>query len=247
MEKYTDYNDFAYIYDRYWGDFAIKILPILEALVLKDFPKGTRMLDLCCGTGQLAGELTRQGYEVTGIDSSDGMLKYARLNAPTTPFIPSDVRSFMLMARFNVAFCTFDSLNHMMTLDDLETVFNNVYRQLEAKGIFVFDMNLESGFLDRWVQPFNIIDDEMVVMVNSHYQPEEKLATANITAFRNDEEDSDKWLRSDLTLTQRAYSIHEIFETLAAVGFVHLEVFDAKEDFKMNDQMGRAFFRAQKR
>jgi SAM-dependent methyltransferase len=244
MEKYTDYNDFAYIYNRYWGDFPLQIMPVLEELVLKNFPAGTRILDVCCGTGQLAGELIKRGYEVTGIDSSDQMLKYARENAPTTPFIPTDARAFMLMARFNIAFSTFDSLNHLLTLDDLEMVFNNVYRQLETSGIFVFDMNLESGFLNRWIQPVNIADDDAAVMVNSRYDQDEKLATADITMFKR--EDEECWKRSDVTLTQRAYSIHEVFETLAAVGFIHLEVFDAVEDFKL-DQVGRAFFRAKKR
>ena len=146
MEKYTAYDDFAYVYNRFWGNFPLEIMPILEELVLKDFPKNTRILDLCCGTGQLARALSDQGYEVTGIDSSEQMLKFARLNAPTVPFIPSDVRSFMLMARFNVAFSTFDSLNHIMELDELEQIFGHVYRQLETNGVFIFDMNQKSRF-----------------------------------------------------------------------------------------------------
>ena len=32
------------------------------------------MLDLCCGTGLLAGELIARGYEVVGVDASDAML-----------------------------------------------------------------------------------------------------------------------------------------------------------------------------
>ena len=244
MEKYTDYDAFADVYNRYWGDFPLQIMPILEELVLKDFPKGARVLDVCCGTGQLAGELTEQGYEVTGVDGSDQMLKYARGNAPTTAFIPADVRSFMLMARFNIAFSTFDSLNHLLTLDDLELVFNNVFRQLETNGVFVFDMNLESGFLHRWVQPVNIADEDVAVMINSRYDNEDKLATADITMFMLDGDEC--WQRSEVTLTQRAYTIHEIFETLAAVGFIHLEVFDATQDFNL-PQVGRAFFRAKKR
>ena len=81
-------------------------------------------------------------------------------------------------------------------------------------------------------------------MINSRYDKDEKLATADITMFMQQEDQS--WKRSDVTLTQRAYSIHEIFETLAAVGFIHLEVFDAVQDFNL-DQVGRAFFRAKKR
>ncbi len=244
MQKYTAYNNFAYVYNRFWGEFPITILPILEEIVLKDFPQNTRILDLCCGTGQLAAELTKQGYEVTGIDSSEQMLKYARMNAPTTAFIPSDVRSFMLMARFNVAFSTFDSLNHVLEIGELEQVFGHVYRQLETNGVFVFDMNLEPGFLHRWTVPFQIVEDDVVVIVKSDYDVEQKLATGNITTFTQNEDNL--WERNDVVLVQRAYTIQEIFETLASVGFIGLEVFDAVEDFKL-DQVGRAFFRARKR
>ena len=244
MQKYTAYNNFAYVYNRFWGEFPVTILPILEDLVLKDFPKNTRILDLCCGTGQLAAELTKQGYEVTGIDSSEQMLKYARMNSPTTAFIPSDVRSFMLMARFNVAFSTFDSLNHVLEIDELEQVFGHVYRQLETNGVFIFDMNLEPGFLHRWTVPIQIVEDDVVVIINSDYDVEEKLATGNITTFTQN--DDNWWERNDVVLVQRAYSIQKIFETLASVGFIGLEVFDAVEDFKL-DQVGRAFFRARKR
>ena len=36
------------------------------------------MLDLCCGTGLLAGELVARGYDVVGVDASDAMLALAR-------------------------------------------------------------------------------------------------------------------------------------------------------------------------
>lgn len=244
MAKYTDYDNFARAYNKHWGEFPLRILPVLEKLVLNDFPRGARILDICCGTGQLAAELSKRGYEVTGVDSSDDMLKYARANAPTTAFIPADVRQFMLMARFNVAFSTFDSLNHLMTIEDLEQVFANVFRQLETNGVFVFDMNVEEGFLQRWIGSFNIIEDDMVIIVNSNYKQEEKIAKAHITLFNQEEE---HWSRTNVELTQRAYTVQQLLETLASVGFIRLEVFDAAQDFNMTQQVGRVFIRAKKR
>ena len=42
-------------------------------------PEGVRsVLDLCCGTGLLAGELIARGYRVVGVDASDAMLALAR-------------------------------------------------------------------------------------------------------------------------------------------------------------------------
>ena len=42
-------------------------------------PQGVRsVLDLCCGTGLLAGELIARGYRVAGVDAADAMLALAR-------------------------------------------------------------------------------------------------------------------------------------------------------------------------
>src|SRR6266436_2799001 len=45
---------------------------------LADARPGERALDLCCGTGDVALALARQGVEVTGLDFSEAMLAIAR-------------------------------------------------------------------------------------------------------------------------------------------------------------------------
>ena len=49
-------------------------LQMIEARV----PKGSTILDVGCGTGHLAGELMRRGYQAMGVDFSEGMVNYAR-------------------------------------------------------------------------------------------------------------------------------------------------------------------------
>jgi len=245
MDRYSDYDDFARIYNRYWGGFSTQILPILEQLALKDVPEGVAILDLCCGAGQLASELTKRGYRVAGVDGSKPMLDYARMNAPKAEFHLTDVRSLELPMVFDIALSTYDSLNHLLTLDDLRLVFHNVYRHLATEGIFVFDMNLESGFQSRWRGNFNIWSDDTAVITESNYDEAEKLATVNIIIFTQNDGDETLWRRNDVTLTQRAYSVDELTRALARASFVEIEVFDAQRDFKMRDE-GRAFFRAKK-
>ena len=245
MEHHADYDDFAQVYNRHWSGFSIHIVPILDQLALNGYPPGVAILDLCCGTGQLAGELTERGYKVAGVDASKQMLNHARINAPKAMFHCSDVRFFELPTDFAIAFSTFDSLNHLLTLDDLEKVFRNVYRQLETGGVFVFDMNLESGFQSRWVSPFNIWSENTVIVTESKYDDIEKLATASITIFTCKEADKSLWRRTDVTLTQRAYTVEELTKTLTSAGFTGVDVFDAHRDFEMR-QVGRAFFRAKK-
>ena len=49
---------------------------------LADLNPGDRALDICCGTGDIALRLAREGAEVTGLDFSEPMLNVARRRMP---------------------------------------------------------------------------------------------------------------------------------------------------------------------
>ena len=65
------------------------------------------MLDLCCGTGLLAGELIARGYRVAGVDAAEAMLAQARerlggevaLSRVTLPDLAVEVSSTRRSAR----------------------------------------------------------------------------------------------------------------------------------------------------
>lgn len=46
-----------------------------------NYDRSKKILDIGCGTGRHAIELTKRGYQVTGIDLSEGQLKRAREKA----------------------------------------------------------------------------------------------------------------------------------------------------------------------
>ena len=96
MNPYDAYDPFARVYNRHWGFFATRAYPILEHLVLEKLPPGCAVLDLCCGTGQLAAELSRRGYRTTGLDGSKRMIEIAKKNAPEVDFVVQDARNIAL-------------------------------------------------------------------------------------------------------------------------------------------------------
>ncbi len=51
---------------------------------------GDRVIDVCCGTGDLAVACAREGARVTGIDFSERMLERARRKAPQLEWIEGD-------------------------------------------------------------------------------------------------------------------------------------------------------------
>ena len=244
INRYDAYDPFARVYDQHWGFFATKAYPILEHLVLESLPPGCAILDLCCGTGQLAAELSRQGYRTTGLDASEGMIEIARKNAPDADFVVQDARGIALPRRFSAVFSTFDSLNHVMSLDELEQVFQRVFVVLEGGGYFVFDLNMEEGFRSRWRGSFEFVEDDHVCVVRSSHDANEKTGRLDVTLLELKGSD---WVRTDFPLVQRWYGEREIRERLRRAGFEELQSFDGNEPFLEGSlHEGRMFFVARR-
>src|SRR5918998_4495806 len=79
-------QDLAYIHDVGFGHLATNAAQVLlDALRRSGIVKG-QVIDLCCGSGLLARELTAAGYEVLGIDISEALLDMARERLPSAHF-----------------------------------------------------------------------------------------------------------------------------------------------------------------
>jgi len=237
MSRYTDYDLFADVYSRHWGGFATRVVPVLDRLVLEQLEPGSTILDLCCGTGQLAAMLTSRGFEVIGIDGSASMIDHARSNAPDARFVVSDARDFELEEPVDVVLSTFDSLNHLMTRADLERTFRRVAAALKPGGVFVFDLNMEEGFRARWRGSFGISGDEEVVVGRLSYDPARAMGTYEVTIMTLD---GTTWRRSDVSLSQRSYPEGDIRAALSEAGFIDIAMFESGDLGRT--EVGRSFF-----
>lgn len=217
----TPYDGMAWFYNRYWGgQFLDKIYPVIEQHILGHLQQGATILDLCCGTGQLAAKLNNQGYRVIGVDNSAEMLAFAQQNAPAAIFIESDARSFELPYQVDAVVSVFDSLNHIMTLDELGDVFRSVYSALLPGGSFLFDLNAEEGFVQRWKGTFNIVESDHLLAAKSSYDPESRVGRLELSMFRLI---NNGWIRQDEHFLQRSYTQEEITQALTSAGFRLIE------------------------
>src|SRR5436190_2055741 len=157
LQPGSEYDAFAWIYNRYMaGDFTRRALPAIERLLLRRLGSGDPILDLCCGTGQMARALSDRGYSVTGLDSSPRMLLFARENAPLCDFLLGDARQFSLAAMYAGVLSTFNSLAHLSSTEELQRVFRNVYATLCPGGTFVFDLSMEEAYYSNWRGAFSM-------------------------------------------------------------------------------------------
>ncbi len=227
-----------------WGeDFINRALLVMDKLLLRGLPMGARILDLCCGTGQLARILAERGFRVMGIDGSEEMLRHARSNAPSAEFMLGDARSLRLLPLYHAAVSTFDSLNHVMEARELREVFRHVHDALAEDGRFLFDLNMEAGYRARWRGTYAIVESDNVCVVRAAYDAERRIGRNDITMFR---EDAGGWRRSDVTLLQRCYPEGEVRSALEEAGFTDVQALDATEDLGMQGAVGRGFFLARK-
>jgi len=145
LKRVEAYSRLAEVYDEIvvdpchgeWASF-------LDELWSADAGGVRSVLDLCCGTGLLAGELVARGYRVVGVDASEAMLSLARdrlgsgvtLRRMTLPDL--DVEGV-----FDAVVSTFDGLNYLAPHQLRETMAS-VALLLRPGGWLAFDLHTDA-------------------------------------------------------------------------------------------------------
>jgi SAM-dependent methyltransferase len=108
---------------------------------------GGPVLDLACGTGRLAIMLSQHDFEITAIDSSEGMLNLFRDKLRAQPpevgrrirILNQRMSDFDLGTRFNTILCC-DAFFHNLTIEEQIRCLRRVASHLTADGRFVFNL-----------------------------------------------------------------------------------------------------------
>ena len=244
---------FAQVYNKRWINFARQVAPyLLDFYAQSDQASIHRsVLDLCCGTGQVARYFLEREYQVVGLDLSAAMLHYAREN--TQPYIVSgqarfvqaDATNFTLPDRFGLVISTFDALNHLPDLTALRQCFAAVAAVCD--GYFLFDLNTRVG-LRRW-NSIEVDDsrDDMTIVNHGIYDVTSDRAWLKVTGFvRNGE---GLYERFEQTVYNTIFAMSDVKTLLLETGWRDA-YFARRQDLKTPltdpEQEGRVFIVAQK-
>lgn len=103
------------------------------------------VLELGCGTGEIAIRLANLGKNVCATDISQDMLEVAKYKCidfkADVMLSRIDMCDFAVDTKLDLILCLCDSLNYVTNIKDVEQTFINVYRSLDAKGTFIFDVD----------------------------------------------------------------------------------------------------------
>ena len=102
------------------------------------------ILDLGCGTGSHAFALSRRGYDVVGIDRSEGMLAAAqerlRSEKGKVRFQQGDIRTIDPGQQFDAALIMFAVLGYQVENNDVLSALQTARRNLKPGGLLLFDI-----------------------------------------------------------------------------------------------------------
>ena len=137
--KYAEYYDLIY-QDKDYGKECDFIEEIFQKFSLR--PVKT-ILDGGCGTGGHAILLANRGYEVTGIDGSEIMIKRAKEKLGGSnlrlDFQKMDLRELDLGTKFDACVCMFAVIDYVTQTEEVLKVLENIRRHLEKDSLFIFD------------------------------------------------------------------------------------------------------------
>jgi len=189
------------------------------------------VLDLGCGTGELTGRLSDQGYDMIGVDASEDMLSEARGKAGgrSILYLQQDMRSFELYGTVRAVISSCDTMNYLLTEEDLEQVLRLVRNYLDPGGVFLFDMNTSYKYREL-IGDTTIAetrDDCAFIWENSWFE-DEKLNQYDLTLFERGT--GGLYRRSHELHTQRGWEMPEVRAAAERCG---LDWIAAYEDFTM--------------
>ena len=159
---------------------------------LKLVPKGGKILDLGCGSGRDSMNFMKLGYEVTAVDGSKELAKKASVLLGNEVIV-STFEELELKEKFHgIWACA--SLLHIKR-EDLKTVLNNLYNNLEDNGVFYMSFKYgEKEYVDDKNRYFNCFTDESIIsFINENtkfnildlYITEDKLGRVNEVKWVN--------------------------------------------------------------
>ncbi len=97
--------------------------------------KGAKVLDAGCGSGRDSDLLQSKGFDMIGMDISEGLIKEAKKAYPSIDFVVGDLLDLPFPDKNFEGIWAHASLVHLETQKDTEQAISEFYRVLKSQGV----------------------------------------------------------------------------------------------------------------
>ena len=201
--------------------------------------KSLKILDVGCGTGRHAIELSKRKYIVTGIDLSETQLTRAREKAESNnlkiDFQKQDARNLPFNNEFDIAIMLCEGGFPLMETDEMNfEILKSVTKSLREHGKFIFT-TLNGLF------PLYHSVEEFCASTSENGNATYRSNTFDLMTFRDHnitEFEDDFGNKKTLECNERYYMPSEIFWLLKSLRYKTIDIYGAKLGaFSRNDKL----------
>ncbi len=209
----------------------------IEREIVQD--RSLKILDIGCGTGRHAIELTKRGYNVTGVDLSENQIKRAREKAQEAgvivDFQTQDARNLPFENEFDLAIMLCEGGFSLMETDEMNfEILKNATKALKGKGTLMFTT------LNGLFPLFHSVN-EFYESAQKEGQSRCKECSFDLMTFRDYNTaviEDDSGNKRELKCNERYYVPSEITWLLKTLGFKKIGIFGAKLGaYSRNDKL----------
>jgi SAM-dependent methyltransferase len=188
------------------------------------------VIEIGCGTGNLAKIFVAKNYTYLGVDLSQNMLDIAAKKVPSANFQQGNVCELAIKRKFDSVLITGRTISYLLTNKSIMNSFRNIYLGLNSGGVLIFDAIDASALFKDFIEPKT---DELAIKFNKNEYKRISKSTVNLASgwtwdwessyFKKDENGHFKNIGDDFA-TLRAFTKDEIILFLNYSGFELLEI-----------------------
>jgi ubiquinone/menaquinone biosynthesis C-methylase UbiE len=188
------------------------------------------VIEIGCGTGNLAKRFVAKNYTYLGVDLSQNMLNFAAKKVPSANFQQGNVCELALNRKSDSVLITGRTISYLLMNKSIMDAFRNLYLGLNSGGVLIFDAIDASALFRNFIDPKT---DELTVEFNKNEYKRISKSTVNLASgwtwdwessyFKKDKNGHFQNIGDDFA-TLRAFTKDEIILFLNYSGFELLEI-----------------------
>ena len=190
--------------------------------------KELKIIDVGCGTGRHAIELTKRGYSVTGIDLSASQIESAKAKAKNEnleiDFLVGDARQIPFTDKFDIAIMMCEGGFPLMETDEANfEILKSVSQSLNSKGKIIF--TTLNGLFPIFNSTNEFTKDKAKEETQFHNNKFDLMTFRDHSVIEFEDDFGNK---KQIECNQRFYLPSEISWLLKSLGYQKIEFFGAK-------------------
>lgn len=145
------FQDYAYYYNAFYQDKDYVAESRQVDMLLKRYGNNIKkLINYGCGTGRHDIEMSKLGYNCSGIDMSPLMIEIAQKNGNRKEYIDfsvADIKGYVPKEKYDAVISLFHVMNYQTDNNDILSAFQSARNVLNIGGIFLFDVWYGPGVL----------------------------------------------------------------------------------------------------